>query len=453
MLPATYDTAVPVELTAIQAALGIKPLIANLIDIIGDSRALDNGVSVAYPSSIGFSASNFLNWANALSDQRARVGTNFGFSGRRTDEYFGDRLDAMLASPAKIALIGYPIVNNLTPNNNGGGSTFPYTHRNGASVALADVGRVGFEDVRDAALKLVAVGKTVIVTCEPGATNVGAPGVQQIHDFNARLKTWAASTPGVFCWSANPVLWSPTGSATQIVMRAGMLVSGDPTHYGILGGYTAGKELAKIIRTILPASDLGICSINDNYGQNPRQLIRNALFNTLTGGTRTTVTGTGNIPSGWTLIGSVATTVVNVTSAPNAQGFGNDITLAITASADDTLKFISSAPSAADWALTDVFEHEFEADVAAGAVGAALYSSLVINTNLGTSNWWTQYAGVDPVGSQPVEAHSVKLKSQRATPLAGSVTKGYLSPEIYVRLKAGASITVTIRRVSCLKIT
>lgn len=459
MFSELYGQSTPEALAAVQAAFGIRPFIPAMLDIIGDSRAFDaTTANFSLSRQIGLTGSNFLNWGNALSGQRVRVGTNFGIFGMRTDEYLATNLTAMISSPAKIALIGYPCVNNLVPNAGGATSTFPYTHTNGQTVALADAGRVAFEDVRDAALRLVAVGKTVIVTCEPGATNLDAARVQQLHDFNARLITWARATPGVFCWSANSVLWNSTGSSTQIVMKTDILKPGDPTHHGIFGGYTAGKVFANIIRGLIPPNDIGIASINDAYGQNPRQLIRNPLFANTTGGTRSGgIGGTGNVPAGWDISGSSGVTA-NFTSAANIDGIGNDITVAISKSTAgfEVVNFNSVAPSNADWSLTDQIEHAFEIDKAAGSSNAHVYGNLQINAPGGqtgdTADWWSLWGNAS-FGTGPAEAYSVKHRSQRAGANPGAASKGYLSPQVQIALLgAGSSITFTIRRAECLKL-
>ena len=415
----------------------------NHFDMIGDSRTADSIVSA--PTIVGLQGTHWFNWANALSNNRMVLNNVFGTSGARSDEYINTYWSRVLTSDSKFLIWGFPIVNDLAQSVTG------YITADGVTVNNTNVAQTAAKRIQTRILEATTSGKTVIITMEPGANNLDAATVKQLHEFNTRMSVFGRTTPGCIVWSANAVLWNPTASATVIGFRTGMLRSAgsDTTHYSVLGGYTAGTEFAtKVVPNLnLPYSDMGISSINDTYGQNPRQLIRNALFNTTTGGTRTTVGGTGNIPANWTLTGAASSTV-NVSSSSNANGFGNDIILDCTTTGNDTITFESVAPANADWDVTDIFDFEIEASVAVSSSNACVYSNLQTATPTGTDNWWTLYGlGFNPF---PTAAYTVNLKSQAATTKAGT-SKSFLSARLNIRTEGAGTAVVTVRRASCLK--
>lgn len=406
-------------------------------DHIGDSRTADLNVGAVEAN--GLSGTHWFNWANALSGNRMRLGRVLGVSGNRTDQYINANLSAALASNSGWLVFGFPAVNDLSQ------STAGYTDSNGVVVTSSNVASVAAGNIIAAALQALGQNKNVILTAEPGSTSLTATNVQQKHEFNLRLRAFAEATPGVFFWSANSVLLNPTGSATLDTFRTNVLRSGDQTHYSVSGGKDAGAVFASFINDQIPYSDIGTHSLTDALTTNPRQLIQNALFSTLTGGTTngTIVLSSGTVPSGWKL-SAAATTSVTITSASNANGFGNDVTMAFTASAADTVTFESNAPSTSAWNLTDVFEGGIECDVAASPSNAAVYWNTQIATDAGTNNSWALY----PVslGPYPTSAYSVRLLSKPMGVKSGSTTKSYISPRAQINFSAAGSITVTFRR-------
>lgn len=416
----------------------------NRFDMIGDSRTAD--VLVSTTQQTGLQGTHWFNWANALSNNRMILNSVFGTAGARSDQYINTYWGQAMTSSSKYLIWGFPIVNDLSQ------SVLGYVTVDGITVNNTNVARIAAERIQARISEAITAGKTVIFTLEPGANNLDAATVQQLHEFNLRMSIFGRQTHGCIVWSANAVLWLPTSSATIIGFRTGMLRSAgsDTTHYSVLGGFTAGTEFStKVVPNLgLPYSDTGIASINDTYGQNPRQLARNTLFNTLTGGTRTTVGGTGNIPATWTLSGAASSTV-NLTTATNASGFGNDIILDCTTTGADTIVFQSQAPSNTDWEVTDQFDFEAEVDVAISSSNACVYSELQVATDAGNQQWQVLYGlGLGPF---PTSAYSFKIKSQRATARTGSTTKSFLAPRIHIRMDAAGSAIVTIRRVGCTK--
>lgn len=416
----------------------------NRYDVIGDSRAADTTVATA--TQVGLQGTNWLNWANVLTGNRFVLNNVFATAGARSDEYIRTYWGQVMTSSSKYLIWNYPIVNDLAQSVAG------YVTADGVTVTSANAARLIASRIQARVTEATDAGKIVIFTLEPGATNLDAATVMQLHDFNLRMRTFGRTQSGVIVWSANSALWNPTASATVIGFRTGMLKTGDTTHYGVLGGYTAGSHFATNVIPYLnlPWSDTQIASINDTFGQNPRQMIRNALFNTTSGGTRTTIGGSGNVPSGWRIVGAAGTTA-DITSAANASGFGNDITLTITSTGSDTVTFDSTSVATTDFTVDDQFDFEAEVDVAIGSSKAGVHSNLQVSTNLGTSSWWCMYGGAAGLEPYPEVAYSMKLKSQKATALAGSTSTVFLSPRINVFFTSAGNATVTIRRVSCTK--
>lgn len=411
-------------------------------DHIGDSRTAN--LTVGGQGGFGNGGSHWFHAANSLLGKRMRLGLNLGLSGFRSDEYLAAGLSSALASDSGWLVFGFPVVNDMAPNNAGSSTTYPYTNLSGTSVTQANVAQVSFNNIKTAALQALAAGKNVIVCEEPGATGFTTAQMTSLLEFNNRLRAFARATPGVYLFSANPIIWNPTGSSTGITFKTGY--STDGTHYTALGAYNVGKAFAAFIGPLLPYADNGQALLADTTANNPYQLIRNPLFNTTTGGTSSNLTlSSGTVPAGWALSASSAgLATVTITNPADPNGFGNGVQMAITTTGACTLAFECNAPANTDWNLTDTLAAGIDASVAAGSSNFAVFFQTQIATNNGTLDLWDMY----PItfGNGPTEAYSYRLRSPDSGVKAGATSKTYVAARARMQFTAAGSGTVTWSR-------
>lgn len=145
-----------------------------MFDHIGDSRTSLMLVAGGY----ALTTQHWWNHANVLAGHRYVLGINQGQSGCRTDQYLQpSNFNPLLSTPAKFVIFGFPAVNDLGAGGTGctispGGGSYPYTNANGVSVNMSNVASVAVGNIIAAVKQIVAVGKTVILTEEPGATGI-----------------------------------------------------------------------------------------------------------------------------------------------------------------------------------------------------------------------------------------------------------------------------------------
>lgn len=422
----------------------------NVFDLIGDSRSADHNVSAN--TTAGLTGVGWFNWANSLNGHRMVLGINNGISGARSDQWMNGRnsagalvrtgIDGLLASPAAWAIFGPPIVNDLTAAAAGN-----YTDLYGTPVTLATVAAVTAASIQIQVRRLLAVGKRVRLMLETGATNLSAAQIGQLHEFNLRMRAFGEGTDGVDVLDARPALWA-AGTATTIAFKTGVLRAGDPTHFSILGGMLIGQASNNSMQPVASYTDFGPASLSDNTTTNPRQMTPNPLFSTLTGGTVSSglVLTSGTVPAGYEVKGASTSSVV-ITSAAEANGFGNAVTMAFTATAADVVQIIGTAPALSAWNLTDTFQQQVDVDVAAGSAAAFPYLEMQVNTDQGTTSYYAMYTDAT-YAPFPTTAYSIRLRSQPGIVRAGSTTKGFLSPRIGIRFTGAGNITLTLRRPS-----
>jgi hypothetical protein len=420
-----------------------------LFDFMGDSRSADLMVAGPYPLQKALQGTHWFYWANFFLGGVLQVGTVHAFSGKRSDEYIQLYHDQAVASKAGWVVIGFPFVNDLAKIQIGA-----YTDAFGNSITTANfvsqVTTTFYNMVKD----LLAVGKKVIVTQEPGATNLNATTVQYMHELNDNLVAMAEFTQGLFCWSANKALWNPTSSSTVIGFKTGVLRTGDTTHYSVLGGKAAGRIFADFISGVMGFatwSDVRNGHLSNVLGTNPRQLCNNTLFNTTSGGTRTGPPGTGNVPASWTLLGGAGTTV-NLTYAADPDGYGNRLTLDCTFTGADLVRFRSATPSASAWTILDPLQWSFNMSVAAGSLNAYAYGNFQRSVN-GGGTTIDNYAGYAVSGLEPfpTDAYAGVVQTRNTFTEAGDVSTSFLTPDIQIRGLAAGNITVTVWRPSVVR--
>lgn len=424
---------------------------------LGDSRM--QYLTVAAGNAV--TAQQWFNVANARLGHRFTLGVNAAGSGCRSDQFLAQiNVKAAIADPGQYVLINSPAANDFAPlvgngtpatvgagcSNSGG--AFPYTNNNGVSVTSSNVGQIVAQNVINAAEQIIRAGKTVILTEEPGTTALTATGVAQVYDLNFRLRAYAAAKPrNVLLFSYNSAVWNPTASATAFGFKTNF--STDGTHFALQGAYAQATAFIAFWQGPVPVPDLSIANINFVNTTTTRSLTTNPLFTTLTGGTAGGSCGggiTGNVPSGFTLSCGNAGTAVTVTSGAEPNGFGNQITLAITTSAADTGVTLSWAPTAGQYNLTDYIYGGADISVAAGSSNAACYMQTANVSNLGSTQQYDLFP--NSAGAYGNTAYAFRMQSLPKQALTGSSTKSFLNPAtVTCSTTAAGNVTVTISRV------
>ena len=408
--------------------------------MIGDSRTADllgNG---------GYNAKNWFNWACAYYKQYPLVVNGYGVIGGRTDQYLTNgNFETAIADGAKWLIFGLPCYNDINQANAG------YTDTFGRSVNLTNVAAYACDNIITYAKRAVAAGESVILLTEPGGSLLNSSQVAAVHEFNRLIKNRVSEVPGAILYDPCPVLWNPTAGATSIGFKTNY--TSDNIHNQQMAARAIGADFAaNVLPAILPKIDTAPSSLSDSIANGTNQLYRNPLFNTLTGGTNGgnfTLTS-GTIPENMTLSGSAAGLLsVVITSAANANGFGNDVTFACTATGAVSFR-IDLDLNNADWNLTDQLEGRIEVDVASGGTGmGGVYAEMFIATNLGTKDYWANFAGAmtPPAGPMATAGDAgLVLRTRRGAAFDGSSSKTSAKIRVWVTFTGAGSQTITLRR-------
>lgn len=408
-------------------------LVYNKFDIAGDSRAAD------VSSSVGRRWKSGLNWwvqANMIMGQVMKLGGIFGTSGLRSDQWITNFMPSLLLSDAKWVVFGSlgGVVNDLSQANSA-----PYTDTiTGVAVTNTNVALVTAQNKQNKIKLLLRQGKHVVIMAETGATGLVAASITALFEHNMLMREFALSTPNCYWLDLRPVLWDATTSTTAIAFKTGYAY--DTTHFNNLGAYFGGKEAAVFFAGLFRKARWPSFSVLDNNAVNPRQLIENINFNTLTGGT---VSGgftlTGTVPAFWQLLSTLTTTNITVTASADPEGFGNRVKLAITTVGADTIRFRDNAIANSKWNLTDKIRGGIRCNVTAGSSKARVYWESIVNTGgTGgeTASNFDGYATVDG----PTEAYSYDFLSEPVLP--NGTTKGFLTPTADIIFSAAGNATV-----------
>jgi len=403
--------------------------------MIGDSRTDDLFVGT------GTNSRNWFNQACAYYKQTPVLVGEYGVASKRSDEYLTNgNFELALADSAQFLIFGYPAVNDI------GAAFAGYTDTFGRAITLANVASMVADNIITYAKRAVAYGKKVIILTEPGSTTHVATQVAQVHEFNRILKTRVAEVPGAILYDPCPILWNPTSSSTLIGFRTNY--SGDGTHAQQIAARAVGLDFAtNVLPAVLPKVDTAPASTSDTVANGTNQLFRNPLFSTLTGG----VTGgnitlsSGTVPANVTISGSAAATLaVTITSASNAQGFGNDVTFAFTWASTVNAR-IDLTTTVGDWNLTDQFESRIEMDIAAGSTAVGVHTETLVQTNAGTNDLWGLYSANSGPMSTAGDTGLV-FRTRKGGVVAGSVTKTAVQQRIQVTGTGAGACTITLRR-------
>lgn len=402
--------------------------------IIGDSRAANLYVSVGVPTTL--SSYQWFNWANDINGHNMLLIANYGISGYRSDQFLNSNLQAALADSAETLIFNSPAVNDI------GQCTTPYTNLNGVAVSCSNVASVAAGNVKAAAAQAVAAGKRVILVGETGNTAFTTTSqVGPVLEVNERLRDFAEQTRGVYYFDPTIDLWNPTTSTTAIAFKTG--VSQDGLHPNTLGSYYIGQHFASWIQSLVPYYEFRPCSITDNSTNTAYSYMTNPLFNTLTGGTKQgTGTITGNVPSGFRIsAGANASSAITVTSAADPAGCGNDVTLAMTVTAADTLNIAYVPPS---FSLGDIFQTSVDVSVASGSSNFTLALQPQVVVTGTTTASISDLLGTS-YGSFPTTAYSLHMQTiPYLIPSTG--TPNYINDVLYFTFSGAGSATVTLSR-------
>ena len=343
---------------------------------IGDSRT-SQLLGIPYVSNNVWEAGNhWFSWVNALNGGNMIIAGNYGISGLRSDQFFNTNLTLSLTIPQDMYVIGPASVNDITQAP--GGYTSQFSPTLGSAVTISNVAQVAAQNTQYAVAQARQLGLPVIVVAETGSTSFTAAQIAAMFEYNARMRDYCEVTPGVLWLDYTSSCWNPNNSATALAFKSNVSVDG--THFTLLGVYNQ----ALIVQTFLQSMGLEpqFQSLTNNVAetQTAYSILQNGTFATLTGGTNSgagTLTS-GNVPANWQLIIGANASVI-VTSAADASGVGNAITLAITATAATNVQFLGQPAGNSAWTVNDILQAECQVAMASGSSNASVFATLQAN--------------------------------------------------------------------------
>lgn len=417
-----------------------SPRVLNRLTVLGDSRAAQmHAEGSPYRNR---SAHNHRVWGDALADRRTTFGGNYGRSGWRSDQILALLNSAINSGCGTLDIqMG---VNDISQAFAGYvAETGPYA---GTAVTLANVLTVALANAEYAISQSVAAGiPNIIVTLDPGASNLTSEQVGILIRYNQGLRELAEKYPGVVIFDLPAYVWDPTASTAAAIAFAANAYLNEGSiyvHEATYGSWLAGSAYADLLKSIMPAFPRRQRSRSEAPATNNKtQMLSNPLFTSPTGG----VAGTGvsgDIPASWNVAraGSGITASVSVAASPD--GFGNEVVIAATATAAGSV-YLYQDVSASNWALGDYFEGSARCIVDAGATGLAgpyLYTQAAFSGGSETSMDLYQRGEIGPQGG-----YSLDLLSQPLLISSVLGTKSWLTYRLYLTFAAAGSATVRWR--------
>lgn len=395
----------------------------HIVAAIGDSRAAAIAIDAL---KLLYSASSGLNWANAMLGGRLVVLPGFGVSGERTDQIM-TRIDLAIATGAGTLYIlcGVNDVAQQYPGPAASGGT-------------------AFLNIRFMAERAIAAGMIVVIELEAGADNLDIRQVAQVAELNALLLEWAEGMSGVHISDARGAVMDPSRPLTKF--RPGM--SQDGVHQGPRGSFCHGRVLAPILAGICGPRPLAVQAASEVPNAGRRQLLKNALFTTTTGGTLVgNVTGT--VPANW-LVRTGGMVSVAVSTRADPDGLGNNMVLDISFGMPGDEVQIVQDVSAGDWIGGDIVQPIAVAELLAPTEAVNLITVLginVINDDDEPNRQSVRASDGDGlvIGAAGIhEPAKLTLHSRpfRVLPPAG---RSYLSGQIRIRAAAAGTARIAIR--------
>lgn len=428
-------------------APSVAPILAPIDSfvLVGDSRTSQYGFDPNNPTN-SVSAQHYFSWANSLLGMPLQITANLGISGLRSDQFIAQSGAAGIAANSQWVHIGPPAVNDISQAVAGYTPAGSVYFNAGVRVTIANVAAVVAAQIKAYALACVAAGKKVLLSTEHGSTAFSTAQVAAVFQLNEYLRYISLTYPNIYLWDGAKDYWLPTGSTTAIVFRPGY--SADGVHSIIPGGYAMGLSLSTFLGTSLysPNDYLG-SNAADIPTTNSQSLIDNGLFTTLTGGSVSggLVLTSGTIPANWSMSGAATSSVV-VTSAANANGYGNDLTLALTAGAADSIQ-ISHNSFGASLLVSDQVSAAIQCQVNAGSSNFNAWQQLLMQSPQASPNIFSMYGlRTANLGSGPTTAYTTTLYCPYTGFAAGSTSITLAKQFINFEFAAAGSATVTLRR-------
>lgn len=334
----------PAKAAAFQASVARARRDETRICLVGCSYEYMNGLQELAGNIFSYHQNSYISWANIPLGGILRV-DNFGIGGQTNAQVCARVPASLAASNAKYVLIGGGIENDVQAVGAG-------TQAAAVTQALSD-----FELLRTEYLRVLSDASRVLIT-RTGAprysTGVNVTAAQRTYlaTINTLVRAWSANN-GVICFDLAAVLTNPSTGNAYAAGEYGWgdasIKTDDLTHMTFTGACNAGKELARVLQSIMPGTARGFSSYPEDvynattapYGQ----LIANGKL-LGTGGNLNSKPATGQLATGWTVnsavlgtSGAIALSKVS-DNRPDLRGEFQQI--AMTGSTANTLQLFQS---------------------------------------------------------------------------------------------------------------
>lgn len=298
-----YDGGTPAQKAAFRSSVSRARRDETSICLIGCSFEFMNGLQALSGNIYSYHQNSYISWANIALGGILRV-HNYGIGGQTNAQVCARVPAALAASNAKYVLIGGGIENDIQTVGAG-------TQAAAVTRALSD-----FELLKAEYLRVLSDASRVLIT-RTGATrystgsNVTAAQRSYLATINSMIRTWSANN-GVICFDLAAVVTNPaTGNAYaagEYGWGDASIKTDDLTHLTFTGACNTGKELARVLQSVLPGTARGFSGYpEDAYNASTApygQLIANGKL-LGTGGNRNGKAATGTLASGWTVNSAV----------------------------------------------------------------------------------------------------------------------------------------------------
>lgn len=422
------ETASAGQLPALNSAGVLDPsftpdiLDINSFDLMGDSRQAYQNSPSGYQN-----AYSYFNQCNAIFGQKFLLKNLLATGGYRSDQYLNAYLSTAQASNSNFCII-WGIVNDILQGATTDQAWF------GGSYSVGGVA-VNNPGILNACQKLKTLGKKPILLAEIGQSSWSTTQIAQTSKYNQYCRELAENGGCIFI-DITPAMWDPAASTvTEIVHYADR--TQDTVHPNTKGSYYIAQLVGSALSFVppLPVEPVALCEDTSS------QLIYNPLFENLTGGS-SSGTVTGNVPQNWILVVPSGWSV-NIVSASNSDGFGNDVTFEITASNNgfvtfEQVNYLGSAggiyQGGLDFSVASGSVNFLGADTELGAITSGGNTVVCDYYLIGTSN---------PVGIS--SAYNYTTKTPKVI-VPSNVTLTELILSSVFTFSAAGSATITIRR-------
>jgi hypothetical protein len=405
---------------------------AGSMALLGDSRNDQQSNGVVTYGNIGRNrtAVHWFNWYNALNNQPVTLHSKYAVSGSLTSA-----LDGQITS--MVALGNLPQFAAIWSGVN--------------DLAAGGTALDAFTNLNAACARLISMGITPIVFTDPGATSLNTSArLTQLFEYNERIRNLGESNRSVLVFDTTSVLWDGS-AASWTTTPAPSFKTGysfDGTHLINLGGYNLGVAFGTwFAGRVLPFEARSSCVGEMVNANNPLAYIANGMFTTTTGGTQTgTGSLTGNVPASWTYNkGANAGTATTISTAANANGFGNDLTLAITTTVADSIRLTQDVATGVrtGTAIGSILQAGYELEVTGGTNLQGI--NIVHEYNDGSTSYthFDMYCQNTNAGNGP---QAYTIQGQTASLPITTAPNGWITSRIECVFSGAGGATVKVRR-------